>query len=79
MDSECYCHENGFLTAPLRYKTDRKRLPNNCEQNIKGTLSILASWKKNQVQMEHSISFMKKVFSKGHTEIAPVLKNDKES
>lgn len=28
--------------------------------------------------MEHSISFMEKVFSKGHAEIAPVLKNEEE-
>lgn len=78
MDSECYRDENGSWTAPLPFKTDRKRLPNNRELVMKRTLSFLASCKKNPLKMEHSISFMKKVFSKGHAEIAPVLKNEEE-
>lgn len=45
---------------------------------MKRTLSFLASFKKNPLKMEHSISFMEKVFSKGHAEIAPVLKNEEE-
>lgn len=75
MDSECYRDENGSWTAPLPFKTDRKRLPNDREQVMKRTLSFLASCKKNPMKMEHSISFMEKVFSKGHAEIAQVLKN----
>lgn len=78
MDSECYRDKNGSWTAPLLFKTDRKRLPNNHEQVMKRTLSFLASCKKNPLKMEHSISFMEKVFSKGHTEITPVLKNEQE-
>lgn len=45
---------------------------------MKRTLSFLASCKKNPLKMEHSISFMEKVFSKGHAEVAPVLKNKEE-
>lgn len=62
MNSECYRDENGSWTAPFQFKKDRKRLPNNREQVMKRTLSFLASCKKNPLKMEHSISFMEKVF-----------------
>lgn len=78
MNSKCYGDENGSWNAPLPFKTDRKRLPNNREQVIKRNLSFLASCKKNPLKMEHSISFMEKVLSKGHAEIAPVLMNEEE-
>lgn len=77
MDSECYRDEHGSWTAPLPFKTDRKRLPNHRELVMKRTLSFLASCKKNPLKMEHSFSFIEKAFSKGIAEIATVLKNEK--
>ncbi|XP_062600197.1 uncharacterized protein LOC134261817 [Saccostrea cucullata] len=78
MDNECYRDENGNWTAPLPFKTSREKLPNNREQAMKRTLSFLASCKRNKLKMEHAISFMNKVFSKGHAEKAPELKDGEE-
>ena len=60
-----------------------KQIDRNCRTivNKQWTLSFISSCKRNPLKIEHAISFisfMDKVFSKGHAETAPALQDGEE-
>ena len=69
---------DGHLSAPLPFKSDRPRLPNNRENALKRAKSLHASLNKNEVKRQHFKDFMTKIFENGHAEEAPPIKENEE-
>ncbi|XP_030833438.1 uncharacterized protein LOC115918415 [Strongylocentrotus purpuratus] len=70
--------KNGKWTAPLPFKQPRDRLPNNRQQAFKRAQILKASMEKNHLKREHMTTFMAKVLSEGHAEVAPSLQENEE-
>jgi hypothetical protein len=77
MDQEFVKTESGNWSAPLPFKKDRPRLPNNYNYARQRAESLGRNLKKNPTKLEHFCKFMNDIFSNGHAEPAPSL-NDKE-
>lgn len=64
--------------APLPFRSERQRLPNNKSQAVNRALSLDRSLKHNPIKKEHVTAFMNKIFEKGHAEEAPPVPDTKE-
>ena len=64
--------------APLPFKPQRLRLPNNRAQVWNHFTSLQRSFKSKPHMKDQFLTFMGKVFKCGHTELAPPLEKDKE-
>ncbi|XP_062587040.1 uncharacterized protein LOC134248654 [Saccostrea cucullata] len=73
MESEFHRNQVGEWTAPLPFKPGRPRLPNNYTQAVKRAKNLDSNLRKNPTKMDHALTFMEGIFSKGHAEIAPPL------
>lgn len=51
MKEKCHKDEKGHWSAPLPFKLNRNRLPNNREQALKRTYSLLKTFKRDPVKM----------------------------
>ncbi|XP_015230161.1 PREDICTED: uncharacterized protein LOC107084717 isoform X2 [Cyprinodon variegatus] len=69
---------NNSWVAPLPFKHPRQRLPNNKPQALKRLISLKQSFRRKPEMREHFLSFMEKMFVKGHAEIAPPVTADEE-
>ncbi|KAK3107001.1 hypothetical protein FSP39_004706 [Pinctada imbricata] len=78
MDRNYHRNEDGKWTAPLPFKPDRARLPNNYSQAVKRAKNLDSSLRKNPTKMEHAITFMQRIFENGHAELAPPLLPNEE-
>ncbi|XP_062593639.1 uncharacterized protein LOC134255146, partial [Saccostrea cucullata] len=78
MEKKCHKDETGHWSAPLPFKSNRDRLPNNKEQALKRTYSLLTSFKRDHVKMNLAIKFMENVFSHGFAEEAPEVQEGEE-
>ncbi|MES9882937.1 MAG: hypothetical protein ABW185_18875 [Sedimenticola sp.] len=78
MDREFHKNEAGNWEAPLPFRADRPRLPNNRQQAVKRAKTLDYSLKKYPNKKEHFLSFMQGVFDAKHAELAPPLGADEE-
>lgn len=78
MESKFHRNSLGEWTAPLPFKPGRPRLPNNYSQAIKRARSLDTNLRKNPTKMDHALTFMEGILSKGHAEVAPSLESDDE-
>lgn len=78
MESKFHRNSLGEWTAPLPFKPGRPRLPNNYSQAIKRARSLDTNLRKNPTKMDHALTFMEGILSKGHAEVAPSLESDEE-
>ncbi len=73
-----YKDERNSWVAPLPFKPQRRRLPNNKTQALDRFRSLQRSFSKKPIMKEHFFAFMEKILAKGHAEIAPPLKQHDE-
>lgn len=78
MDKGFQKNSDGRWEAPLPFRTERQRLPNNKSQAVNRALSLDRSLKHNPIKKEHVTAFMNKIFEKGHVEEAPPVPDTKE-
>ncbi|XP_033753059.1 uncharacterized protein LOC117336558 [Pecten maximus] len=78
MDAEVAKGPTGKWIAPLPFRKDRPRLPNNCPQASHRANILDRNLRKNPTKMQHMLDFMKKVFDTGHAELAPTLGEGEE-
>ncbi|XP_063397214.1 uncharacterized protein LOC134681506 [Mytilus trossulus] len=64
--------------APLPFREDRQRLPNNEQLAMKRARSLDHSLRRDQTKMQHFLTFMAHIFENGHAELAPELDNNSE-
>ncbi|KAK7909745.1 hypothetical protein WMY93_014429 [Mugilogobius chulae] len=70
--------KDGNWTAPLPFKSERQKLPNNRPQALNRLMSLVRNFERKDELKEHFINFMDKVFKNGHAEIAPPLEDGEE-
>ncbi|XP_062596368.1 uncharacterized protein LOC134257792 [Saccostrea cucullata] len=78
MDSEFIRDSSGSWVAPLPFRENRQRLPNNKEQAVQRAKLLDVSLKKNPVKKEHFLTFMAKILDNHHAEVAPELRDGEE-
>lgn len=78
METEIYKAPDGSWTAPLPFRRNRQRLPNNKSQALRRAHSLDVSLRKNPEKMEHVIAFMRKILENGHAEPAQHLDSHAE-
>ncbi|XP_048751486.2 uncharacterized protein LOC125663228 [Ostrea edulis] len=78
MDSEFLRDSTGSWVAPLPFRENRQRLPNNREQAIQRARLLDASLRKNAMKKEHFLTFMGKILDNNHAEVAPELSDGEE-
>ena len=69
---------HGKWTAPLPFCLNRPVLPNNHSQAMRRAMILDSSLKKNPTKLGHALEFMKNIFDRNHTEVAPPLKPNEE-
>ncbi|XP_055998870.1 uncharacterized protein LOC130047575 [Ostrea edulis] len=78
MDSEFRKDCDGSWTAPLPFRKNRPKLPNNRSQAMKRARILTDSLRKNTQKRQHFTEFMEKIFMEGHAEPLPLINSDKE-
>ncbi|XP_050419153.2 uncharacterized protein LOC126832434 [Patella vulgata] len=78
MDREFQRDSSGNWVAPLPFKENRPRLPNNRTQAANRAKSLDYSLRKDSTKRAHFFTFMKRVFDNNHAELAPPLRDDDE-
>jgi hypothetical protein len=79
MDSEFRKDEGGMnWVAPLPFRPNRPRLPNNYSQASRRAKSLDNSLLRDPKKREHMMDFMKGVIDNGHAELAPQLTEHEE-
>jgi len=74
MDSGFEKASDGNLNAPLPFRKDRPKLPNNYHQARHRAENLAKSLKRDPVKLKHFTEFMNKIFSSNHAEEAPPVK-----
>ncbi|XP_040197421.1 uncharacterized protein LOC120930263 [Rana temporaria] len=64
--------------APLPFKPQRQRLPNNREQVFKRFVSLRHNLRNKPEMSDHFFTFMEKIFRNGHAELAHLLQESEE-
>ncbi|KAM4037007.1 uncharacterized protein ACNLHF_015817 isoform 1-T1 [Anomaloglossus baeobatrachus] len=78
MDQGFHKDENDSWVAPLPFKPQRPRLPNNKELALKRLTYLKRTFLKKPEMELHFFAFMDKIFKNGHAEVAPPLKENNE-
>jgi len=78
MNENFVCGPSGNWTAPLPFKSDRPRLPNNKIVAERRAKLLDVSLRKNPAKQQHFVEFMSKILENGHAEVAPDLKPNEE-
>lgn len=73
-----YKDEDNSWVAPLPFKQQRCRLPNNKTLVLDRFRSLQRSLNKKPEMKEHFFGFMKKILEKGNAEVAPPLSKNEE-
>lgn len=71
--------ESGNWSAPLPFKPDRDKLPNNFPMAFHRAKSLDRSLKSDEKKREHFTEFMQNLIDNKHAEVAPKLKEGDES
>ncbi|XP_071950734.1 uncharacterized protein [Antedon mediterranea] len=78
MGKEMKRGEQGNWIAPLPFREERKRLPNNKQQALNRMQSLIRTLDKKPEMKAHYLAFMEKVFSKQHAELVEDESHDEE-
>ncbi|XP_026010486.1 uncharacterized protein LOC113013640 [Astatotilapia calliptera] len=78
MDSEVYQNQENSWVAPLPFRSQRRRLPDNREQALKRLCSLRKTLEKRPEMKDHYIQFMQKMLDNDQAEPAPPLPLNKE-
>lgn len=78
MDESMYRDDDNSWVAPLPFKEPRRKMPNNRELAVRRFLSLKRSMQKKPHMQQQYVEFMGGIFSSGHAEIAPALKQGEE-
>ncbi|XP_033761536.1 uncharacterized protein LOC117343299 [Pecten maximus] len=78
MEDQMKKHKTGQWIAPLPFKENRSRLPNNKKQAMDRAKSLDESLRRNPVKREHFLEFMKGLIDSGHAEPAASLNPEEE-
>nr|XP_021331373.1 uncharacterized protein LOC110439581 [Danio rerio] len=78
MDTNVFRNESNSWVAPLPFREPRQRLPNNKEQAINRFSSLQRTLKRKPEMQQQYVEFMEKIFTNGHAEVAPPLKEEDE-
>lgn len=78
MDKEFTKDSEGYWTAPLPFRSNRLKLPDNKAQALKRARSLHISMQKDPLKKEHMFTFMQGILGKGHAEVALPVQGDKE-
>ena len=78
MDKGFSRSEEGKWTAPLPFRNDRPKLPNNFQQAQKRAKNLAESLKRDPIKREHFVDFMGRILENNHAEIAEPLPHEKE-
>jgi hypothetical protein len=73
MDAGFEKDSDGHWVAPLPFRENRPRLPDNREQAVRRATSLDRGLQRNGSKREHIKDFMTKIFDRGHAELAPPL------
>ncbi|XP_062610110.1 uncharacterized protein LOC134271902 [Saccostrea cucullata] len=73
MDSGFKKDTDGHWTAPLPFREDRPRLPDNRDHALRRAKTLDLGLLRNPLKREHVQEFMRKIFDRGHAELAPHL------
>ncbi|XP_077389538.1 uncharacterized protein LOC144026608 [Festucalex cinctus] len=76
-DAMCRDEDNSWV-APLPFKNPRRQLPNNKEQAIGRFSSLRRNLSRKPEMQKQYVTFMEKIFSNDHAEIAPSLNEGEE-
>lgn len=71
-------NKDGTWTAPLTFKSERQKLPNNRQQALNRLMSLVRNIERKEEMKEHFVNFMDKIFKNGYAEIAPPLEGGEE-
>ncbi len=74
MDTNVYRNDANSWVAPLPFREPRQRLPNNKEQVVNRFTCLQRTLKRKP----EYVAFMEKIFSNGHAEVAPPLREEDE-
>ncbi|KAL6476597.1 hypothetical protein MHYP_G00150960 [Metynnis hypsauchen] len=78
MKQGLYKNEENSWVAPLPFKPQRQRLPNNREQAFNRFRFLQRTFSKKPEMKEHFFSFMENMLEQGHAEKAPPLQKQEE-
>lgn len=71
MEAECFQDSSKSWVAPLPFRMQRQRLPNNRKQVFDRFVSLQRSLEKRPQMKADFLEFMEKMFKKAHAEVAP--------
>lgn len=71
-------NSDGNWEAPLPFKSQRPRLPNNRSMALDRANRFNLSLKRDPVKQKHFIDFMQKLFNHKHVEVAPPVDEEEE-
>lgn len=71
-------NSDGNREAPLPFKSQRPRLPNNRSMALDRANRFDACLKRDHVKQKHFIDFMQKLFDHKHVEVAPSVDKEEE-
>ncbi|KAI4900717.1 hypothetical protein NFI96_009187 [Prochilodus magdalenae] len=78
MDREVYMDEANCWVAPLPFRPNRPRLPNNIRHAKNRLMSLCRMLEKKQGMKEHFFKFMQSMFDSDQAEPAPALTSQQE-
>ncbi|XP_063404523.1 uncharacterized protein LOC134687988 [Mytilus trossulus] len=78
MDKEFVKSETGNWSAPLPFRKNRPRLPDNRSQALRRARMLDQSLQKSTSKRQHFVEFMGNMFRNGHAEEAPTLEQNEE-
>lgn len=70
--------DSNSWVAPLPFKSQRRRLPDNRAQALHRLLSLKRNLQRKPEMKDHFLTFMDKIFENGHAELAPNLTEGEE-
>ncbi|KAJ0049815.1 hypothetical protein NL108_003586 [Boleophthalmus pectinirostris] len=78
MDTGMYRDDDNSWVAPLPFKEPRQQMPNNRELAVSRFTSLKRNMQRKPHMQQQYVEFMEGVFSHGHAEVAPALKQGEE-
>ena len=78
MEKSMYKDEERNWVTPLPFRPQRRCLPNNKTQTLQRFRSLQHSFRRNPEMKDHFFEYMEQILEKGHTEVAPLLKEGEE-
>ena len=78
MNKEFKKNGDGNWEAPLPFRSQRPRLPNNRAMALDRANRFDASLRRDPLKRKHFLDFMQKLFDNKHVEIAPPVEMDEE-